>query len=116
MNYHLVSQPSNFAIISLFGKQYKVRKNDCLIVDKIPHQVGEIINTTGMLGYSSNSTKKTLNNVENFSNIDVSLQILSHETGKKLIHFHKRRRKNSRQKRGHVQFFTKMIVNEIKFN
>jgi large subunit ribosomal protein L21 len=116
MNSSQTLQSNDFAIISLFGKQYKVRYNDCLIINKIPHKVGDIINTEGVLGYSSNSIKKKTDELHNCNRIDVSLQILSHEMGKKLIHFHKRRRKNSRQRRGHLQFFTKIIVNDIKFN
>lgn len=108
---NLTNENRSFAIISLYGKQYKVKKNDCILVHKTPHVINDVFTVNGILGYYPN-----INNGLICSEITISLQVLSHEVGKKIIHFHKRRRQNSKRRIGYCPFYTKLLVKDITFN
>jgi large subunit ribosomal protein L21 len=99
-----------FAVIKAGGKQYRVAEDQVLKVEGVEGepgtivQIGEVI----MLG----GDKPQLGN-PTISGASVAAEIIEHGRGPKVIAFKKRRRKNSRRKRGHRQEYTVLGITEI---
>ncbi|HWP14809.1 MAG TPA: 50S ribosomal protein L21, partial [Xanthobacteraceae bacterium] len=92
-----------FAVIKTGGKQYRVAAEDKLKVEKVAGAPGEIIQFGDVLVVGGDSV--TLGN-PTVSGASVAAEVLDQARGPKVIAFKKRRRKNSRRKRGHRQEFT----------
>jgi large subunit ribosomal protein L21 len=99
-----------FAVIKTGGKQYRVVADDTLKVEKIAGEPGDIIQFGEVLVVGGDSVTLGLPTVEGES---VAAEVLSQSRGPKVIAFKKRRRKNSRRKRGHRQEFTLVRITEI---
>jgi large subunit ribosomal protein L21 len=99
-----------FAVIRTGGKQYRVAAEDVLQVAKIKGDPGEIIQFGEVLLVGGDSV--TLG-VPTVAGASVAAEVLEQGRGPKIIAFKKRRRKNSRRKRGHRQEFTLVRVTEI---
>ena len=99
-----------FAVIKTGGKQYRVAAEDKLKVEKVAGEPGEIIQFGEVLVVGGDSV--TLGN-PTISGASVAAEVLDQGRGPKVIAFKKRRRKNSRRKRGHRQEFTLIRITEI---
>src|SRR3954467_4616346 len=99
-----------FAVIKTGGKQYRVVADDTLKVEKVTGQPGDIIQFGEVLVVGGDTPTLGLPLVEGAS---VAAEVLSQSRGPKVIAFKKRRRKNSRRKRGHRQEFTLVRITEI---
>ena len=99
-----------FAVIKTGGKQYRVAAEDVLQIDKVKGDPGEIIQFGEVLLLGGDEVKLGLPTVAGAS---VAAEVLEQGRGPKIIAFKKRRRKNSRRKRGHRQEFTLVRVTEI---
>ena len=99
-----------FAVIKTGGKQYRVAAEDVLQIDKVKGDPGEIIQFGEVLLLGGDEVKLGLPTVAGAS---VAAEVLEQGRGPKVIAFKKRRRKNSRRKRGHRQEFTLVRVTEI---
>ena len=99
-----------FAVIKTGGKQYRVAAADLLKVEKIKGEVGEIVQFGEVLVVGGDSP--TLG-VPTIAGASVAAEVLEQGRGDKVIAFKKRRRKNSRRRRGHRQEFTLVRVTEI---
>jgi len=99
-----------FAVIKTGGKQYRVAAEDKLKVEKVAGEPGEIIQFGDVLVVGGDSV--TLGN-PTISGASVAAEVLDQGRGPKVIAFKKRRRKNSRRKRGHRQEFTLIRITEI---
>src|SRR5437762_5635038 len=99
-----------FAVIKTGGKQYRVVAEDKLRVEKVPGEPGEIIQFGEVLVVGGDSV--TLGN-PTVAGASVAAEVVSQARGDKVIAFKKRRRKNSRRKRGHRQEFTLIRISEI---
>jgi large subunit ribosomal protein L21 len=99
-----------FAVIKTGGKQYRVVANDLLKVDKIQGQPGEIVEFGEVLVVGGDNTVLGSPTV---AGATVAAEVLDQARGAKVIAFKKRRRKNSRRKRGHRQEFTLVRITEI---
>jgi len=99
-----------FAVIKTGGKQYRVAADDVLKVEKVKGEPGEIIQFGEVLVVGGD--KPTLGTPA-VSGASVAAEVLEQGRGDKVIAFKKRRRKNSRRKRGHRQEFTLVRVTEI---
>jgi large subunit ribosomal protein L21 len=99
-----------FAVIKTGGKQYRVAEDDVLKVEKVKGDPGEIIQFGEVLVVGGESP--TLG-VPTISGASVAAEVLEQGRGDKVIAFKKRRRKNSRRKRGHRQEFTLVRITEI---
>jgi large subunit ribosomal protein L21 len=99
-----------FAVIKAGGKQYRVVEDQVLKVEGVEGepgtivQIGEVI----MLGGDTPEVGKPT-----ISGASVAVEIVEHGRGRKVIAFKKRRRKNSRRKRGHRQDFVLIRISEI---
>ena len=99
-----------FAVIKTGGKQYRVAAEDKLKVEKVAGEPGEIIQFGEVLVVGGDNV--TLGS-PTVSGASVAAEVLDQARGPKVIAFKKRRRKNSRRKRGHRQEFTLIRITEI---
>jgi large subunit ribosomal protein L21 len=99
-----------FAVIKTGGKQYRVAPEDLLKVEKVAGERGEIVQFGEVLVVGGDSVTLGAPTVAGAS---VAAEVLEQGRGPKVIAFKKRRRKNSRRKRGHRQEFTLVRITEI---
>ena len=99
-----------FAVIRTGGKQYRVAAEDVIKVEKVKGDPGEIVQFGEVLVVGGDDVTLGLPTVAGAS---VAAEVLEQGRGAKVIAFKKRRRKNSRRKRGHRQEFTLLRVTEI---
>ena len=99
-----------FAVIRTGGKQYRVAAEDVIKVEKVKGDPGEIVQFGEVLVVGGDSVSLGQPTVAGAS---VAAEVLEQGRGPKIIAFKKRRRKNSRRKRGHRQEFTLVRITEI---
>jgi large subunit ribosomal protein L21 len=99
-----------FAVIKTGGKQYRVAANDKLKVDKIKGEPGEIVTFQEVLVVGG---ENPVLGAPTVLGATVAAEVLEQGRDAKIIAFKKRRRKNSRRKRGHRQEFTLIRITEI---
>jgi large subunit ribosomal protein L21 len=99
-----------FAVFKTGGKQYRVAAEDVLEVGKIKGEPGEIVEFGEVLVIGGDSVTLGAPTV---AGATVAAEVLDQARGPKIIAFKKRRRKNSRRKRGHRQEFTLLRITEI---
>ena len=99
-----------FAVIKAGGKQYRVIEDQVLKVEGVKGEPGTIVQLGDviMLGGDTPQIGSPM-----VSGASVAAEILDHVRGAKVIAFKKRRRKNSRRKRGHRQDFVLIRISEI---
>ena len=99
-----------FAVIKTGGRQYRVVPDDVLEVGKIVGEVGTIVQLNEVLVVGGDTPVLGTPNVAGAS---VAAEVLQHKRGPKVIAFKKRRRKNSRRKRGYRDELSVIRVTEI---
>ena len=99
-----------FAVIKTGGKQYRVVAEDVLRVDRLEAEPGAVVEFGEVLVVGGDQTMLGAPTVEGAT---VGAEVLDHVRGPKVIAFKKRRRKNSRRKRGHRQQFSLVRITEI---
>jgi large subunit ribosomal protein L21 len=99
-----------FAVIKTGGKQYRVTAKDLLKVEKVDGEAGQTIKFGEVLMVGGDTVTIGTPTVAGAS---VAAEVVEQGRGPKVIAFKKRRRKNSRRKRGHRQEFTLLRVTEI---
>jgi large subunit ribosomal protein L21 len=99
-----------FAVFKTGGKQYRVAAEDVLKIDKVKGEPGEIVEFGEVLVVGGDSVTLGAPTVVGAT---VAAEVLDQARGPKIIAFKKRRRKNSRRKRGFRQEFTLLRITEI---
>jgi len=99
-----------FAVFKTGGKQYRVAADDVLKVDKVKGEPGQIVAFGEVLVVGGEAVTLGAPTV---AGATVAAEVLDQARGPKVIAFKKRRRKNSRRKRGHRQEFTLIRITEI---
>ena len=99
-----------FAVFKTGGKQYRVAAEDVLKIEKVKGEPGEIVEFGEVLVVGGDSVALGAPTV---AGATVAAEVLDQSRGPKVIAFKKRRRKNSRRKRGHRQEFTLLRITEI---
>ena len=100
-----------FAVIKTGGKQYKVHKDDVLIVERLAAGAGETVqfNHILMLGGESVTVGDPI-----VAGAAVQAEVLEQGRGPKTLSFKKRRRKHSSKRlKGHRQYLTTVKVTDI---
>jgi large subunit ribosomal protein L21 len=100
-----------YAVIKTGGKQYRVTADDVLTVEKIAGDAGASVEFTDVLMLTGSGDPKLGSPL--VSGAKVVAEVVKQGRGPKLIAFKKRRRKNSRRKRGHRQDLTTVRIKEI---
>ena len=96
-----------FAVIKTGGKQYKVAANDKVTVERLAGEPGDKVELTEVLMIGGDSVTVGSPTV---AGAVVSCEIVEQTRGDTVIAFKKRRRQNSRRKRGHRQEHTVLKV------
>jgi large subunit ribosomal protein L21 len=99
-----------FAVIKTGGRQYRVVPDDVLEITKIDGDVGTIVQLNEVLVVGGDTPVLGVPTVKGAS---VAAELLQHKRGPKVIAFKKRRRKNSRRKRGYRDELSVIRVTEI---
>jgi large subunit ribosomal protein L21 len=99
-----------FAVIKAGGRQYRVAEDDVLKIEGVKGEPGEIVQLPEVLMVGG---EKPLLGTPLVSGASVAVEVIEHGRGPKVIAFKKRRRKNSRRKRGHRQGFVLVRISEI---
>lgn len=96
-----------FAVIKTGGKQYKVAANDVITIEKLDQEAGAKVVFDEVLMVNTTIGAPTV------AGASVLAEVVEQTRGPKVIAFKKRRRKNSRRKRGHRQDLTVVKITEI---
>ncbi len=99
-----------FAVIKTGGRQFRVVPDDVLEIGKIAGDVGTIVQLGEVLVVGGDTPVLGAPFV---SGASVAAEVLDHKRGAKVIAFKKRRRKNSKRKRGYRDEITVIRVTEI---
>lgn len=102
-----------YAVIEVGAKQYLVKKDDIVEVEKQDAQEGEEITLNKVLLVSQEGELRV--GQPYLKETKVSALILKHTKGKKVVSFKYRRRKSSHWKKGHRQQLTRLKIKEIIF-
>ncbi|MCC7273015.1 MAG: 50S ribosomal protein L21 [Alphaproteobacteria bacterium] len=100
-----------YAVIRTGGKQYKVAKDDVIVVEKLDAEAGAAITLSDvlMVGGEAGVTIGS----PTVSGAAVTAEVVSQGKGDKVIIFKKKRRQNYRRKRGHRQPQTVLKITGI---
>src|SRR4029077_1145388 len=99
-----------FAVIKPGGRQYRVVPDDVLEIGKIAGDVGTIVQLGEVLVLGGDTPRLR---TPTGARASVAAEVLQHKRGPKVIAFKKRRRKNSRRKRGYRDELTVLRITEI---
>jgi large subunit ribosomal protein L21 len=99
-----------YAIIKTGGKQYKVSEGDILNVDKLSREPKDTVEFVDVVALNDGKTLKTGSDI---ANSKVSAEVIVEGRDKKIIIYKKRRRKDSKLKRGFRRSFTKVRITKI---
>jgi large subunit ribosomal protein L21 len=99
-----------FAVIKTGGRQYRVVPDDVLEIGKIEGDVGSIVQLGEVLVLGGDTPVLGTPTV---AGATVAAEVLLHKRGPKVISFKKRRRKNSKRKRGYRDEITVLRITEI---
>jgi large subunit ribosomal protein L21 len=102
-----------FAVIKTGGKQYRVAAEDILEVARVPGNPGDVVVFAEVLAVGGDAPVIGTPTVAGAS---VAAELIEHGRGPKVIAFKKRRRKNSKRKRGHRQEHSLVRITEILTN
>ncbi|OPX26945.1 MAG: 50S ribosomal protein L21 [Campylobacteraceae bacterium 4484_166] len=99
-----------YAIIKCGGKQYKVKEGDILNVDKLSKEPKDKLVIDDIIAIDDGALK-TANDLKNSK---VTAEVIVEGRDKKVIIYKKRRRKDSKLKRGFRRSYTKIKINKIE--
>jgi large subunit ribosomal protein L21 len=99
-----------FAVIKAGGKQYRVAAEDVIRIDRVGGEPGEVVEFGEVLLLGGDSPQLGAPTV---AGATVAGEVLRHDRGDKVIAFKKRRRQNSRRKRGYRHEFSLIRITEI---
>jgi large subunit ribosomal protein L21 len=100
-----------FAVIKTGGKQYSVTANDVITVMSLEGKPGEKVTFSDVLMLAGDGEPRFGGPF--VGGVTVTGEIVEHSRGPKAISFKKRRRQNSKRKRGHRQDLTLVKITAI---
>ena len=100
-----------YAVIKTGGKQYRVAADEVLTIEKVAGDAGVTVEFTEVLMVAGSAEPKI--GKPTISGAKVTAEVVEQGRAPKVIAFKKRRRKNSRRKRGHRQEQTTVRIKEI---
>lgn len=101
-----------YAIVEIAGQQFKVEKDQKVFVHKLNAEVGAKLDFDKVL-LVDNGGKITLG-APAINGAKVSVEVLDHVKGDKVLVFKKKRRKGYQKLNGHRQQFTAIKIADIK--
>ncbi len=101
-----------YAIVTIAGQQFKVVKDQQIIVNRLEGEEGKKLDFNDVLLVDDAGKVKV--GAPSIKGASVSATILNHLRGDKVIIFKKKRRKGYEKKTGHRQDLTKIQIEGIK--
>ena len=100
-----------YAVVKTGGKQYRVEKEDVVLVERLEANDGDqvVLDNILMIGEG----KKVTLGSPLVNDAAVMAQVIRQTRGPKITMIYKRRRKNSRRKQGHKQNLTLLKIIDI---
>jgi large subunit ribosomal protein L21 len=102
---------TDYAIIEMGGKQYRVEKGDSVLVDRIDAGEGDKVSPRAVL---FRSDKQTLIDGSDLAKVKVEAVVAEHVKGEKVRIFKYRPKKRYRRRAGHRSHLTRIEIREIK--
>ncbi len=100
-----------YAVIKTGGKQYRVAADEVLTIEKVAGEAGQLVEFTEVLMLGGSGEPRI--GTPALTGARVTAEVVEQGRAPKVIAFKKRRRKNSRRKRGHRQHQTTVRIKEI---
>jgi large subunit ribosomal protein L21 len=100
-----------YAVVEIAGQQFAVKPNQTLNVPHLDSNVGDSVEFTNILLASDNG-KVSVGTP--YLKGSVKATVKEHGKDKKVLVFHKKRRKGYQKLNGHRQLFTSITINDIK--
>lgn len=100
-----------FAVIKTGGKQYRVAKDDVIVVEKLEAEAGKTVTFGDVLMVADGATVSV--GAPLVKGASVAGEVVEQRKGEKVKVFKKRRRNTYRRKRGHRQHETVVRVTGI---
>lgn len=100
-----------FAVIKTGGKQYSVSAGDAITVMTIAGNPGDAVSFDNVLMLAGDGEPRV--GAPFIEGARVSAEIVEQQRGPKVIAFKKRRRQNSKRKRGHRQDLTLVRITSL---
>ena len=103
-----------FAVIKTGGKQFRVAADDVIKVAKIEGEAGAALTFGEVLTFAHEGGVEV--GAPTVAGASIAATLVEHGRGDKVIAFKKRRRKNSKRKRGHRQDYTLVRIGAFTLN
>ena len=100
-----------FAVIKTGGKQYKVAKDDVIVVEKLKGEAGEVVAFESVLMVGEGADTKA--GTPFVDGVCVAGEVVEQTRGDKILVFKKKRRQNYRRTAGHRQDLTVIKITDI---
>ena len=100
-----------YAVVRTGGKQYRLGIGDSVKVEKLPNEVGNVVELSQILMVSDGGEVKV--GTPLVTGASVKAEVVGHGRNKKIRVFKMKRRKKYRRTQGHRQAFTQLKVTEI---
>jgi len=100
-----------FAVIKTGGKQYKVAKDDVIVIEKLDGEAGEVVAFESVLMVGEGADTKA--GVPFVEGVCVAGEVIEQTRGDKILVFKKKRRQNYRRTNGHRQDLTVVRITDI---
>ena len=99
-----------FAVISLGGKQYRVRKGEYLTVDRLAHEPGSTFSPPVLLATSGDDV---LIDADALAKVTVTAHVDEHLLGEKIRVFQYKPKKSTKKARGHRSRLSRITIQAI---
>lgn len=100
-----------YAVVETGGKQYRVKPDDTLHVNRLKHDVGETFSLDSV--YALSDGKELTVGAPLIDGASVKTTVVDHIRGEKVVNFKKKRRKGYTRKVGHRQELTIIKIDSI---
>jgi large subunit ribosomal protein L21 len=100
-----------YAVIETGGKQYRVEVGQTLEVERLDQEAGTQLTLDRVLAQSDGTTLKI--GTPTVPGAAVTVEILEHFRGTKVVSFKKKRRKGYKKKIGHRQELTRIKIQDL---
>ncbi|MBQ3617495.1 MAG: 50S ribosomal protein L21 [Bacteroidales bacterium] len=102
-----------YAIVEIAGQQFKVEKSKKVYVHRLHSEEGETVSFENVLLVDNDNDNDVKVGAPFVSGAKVEAKILKHLKDDKVIVFHKKRRKGYAVKKGHRQYLTQILIEDI---
>ncbi|MFA6271853.1 MAG: 50S ribosomal protein L21 [Patescibacteria group bacterium] len=101
------------AVIKTGGKQYKVKENDVLKVEKLGKKEGDEVTLKDVLLVSDDTGKKISLGTPNVKGAQVVCKVLEEKQAKKVMVVKYKSKTRYHRTKGHRQWYTKLQIQKI---